>query len=105
MVADACHREHDRKADGVNADLADATGIGSVDAVHGLDDLVDRATSELVAEDVDRDLLVVVRRTLRIARVMPSTGLELLRTRSSCATGADESPAGGPGVSGIHLPA
>ena len=42
----------------MDSDPAVALGISSVEAVDGVDDLVDRAPGELVAKDIDRDLLV-----------------------------------------------
>jgi hypothetical protein len=42
----------------VDSDAAVALGVSAVEAVDGVDDLVDRLAGELVAKDVDRDLLV-----------------------------------------------
>ncbi|MGB5814595.1 MAG: hypothetical protein WBI27_05285 [Thermoanaerobaculia bacterium] len=57
-VGDAGRREHHREADGVDPDPAVALGVAAVEAVDGVDDLVDRLAGELVAKDIDRDLLV-----------------------------------------------
>ena len=57
-VGDPRHREHHREADGVDPDSPVALGVAAVEAVDGVDDLVDRLAGELVAKDIDRDLLV-----------------------------------------------
>ncbi len=57
-VGDPGHREHHREADGVDPHPAVALGVAAVEAVDGVDDLVDRLAGELVAKDVNRDLLV-----------------------------------------------
>jgi hypothetical protein len=51
-------REHHRETDGVDPHPAVALGVAAVEAVDGVDDLVDRLAGELVAKDIDRDLLV-----------------------------------------------
>ncbi len=50
--------EEGREADAVDADLPLAPRVAAVQPVHGLEHLVDRVAGELVAQDVEADLLV-----------------------------------------------